>query len=90
MRYLCLLALLFVSPAHAQQVCVSSKGVKEIVAKYKEVLQVQGLTGDNTLLEIYASEDGSFSVFKRYPSGLSCLVESGQGFQLIEVEEPQL
>lgn len=55
---------------------------KEIVARlaerYGETLQSVGLDRNNAMLEVYASEAGSWTILVTNPEGLACLVASGQ------------
>ena len=82
----CLLPLLAAAlPAAAQQQprCAPRAQVLDVIeSRYRESRRAIGLTGSQTVMELYASEaTGSWTLVVTLPSGLSCLVASGQGFE---------
>jgi len=57
--------------------------VERLADVYGERRQAIGLAGDNTVVEVYASdESGSWSITITQPGGPTCLVAAGQNFQL--------
>ena len=73
--------------------CASHTAVVARLADvYGERRQAIGLAGDNTVIEVYASdESGSWSITVTRPGGPTCLVAAGQNFQLeppAPVEDP--
>lgn len=78
------------SPAAAQSNCAPREVVVERLAgEYGEVRRSLGIGSDNTIVEVFASDDtGSWSITVTYTGGLSCLVASGQAFEQLEVQLP--
>jgi len=66
--------------------------VQRLADVYGERRQAIGLAGDDTVIEVYASdESGSWSITITRPGGPTCLVAAGQNFQLedaIIAEDP--
>jgi hypothetical protein len=48
---------------------------------YAEKLAAVGLVNDQTIMEVYVAESGTWTVVLTSPNGVSCLVLSGQGWQ---------
>lgn len=66
--------------AQTQSPCAErNELVLRLEQSYGETLQSMGLHQDNTLLEVYASEDtGTWTILVTRPDGLSCLIAAGQ------------
>ena len=82
---LCLLA----SPAVAQgrQCFPHEAGVERLADKYGEQPIGRGLTKLGTVAELFVSEDGdTWTILQTWPSGRSCLVTSGVGWEQMEFE----
>lgn len=59
--------------------------VSHLVTQYGEIRQSVALGSNNTLVETFASlETGTWTIIVTTPGGPSCLVASGQAFQLEE------
>lgn len=71
--------------------CASHTAVVERLADvYGERRQAIGLAGNDTVVEVYASdESGSWSITITRPGGPTCLVAAGQNFQLEEAVIPE-
>lgn len=71
--------------------CADHTAVVERLADiYGERRQAMGLAGDNTVVEVYASdESGSWSITITRPGGPTCLVAAGQNFRLEEFVVPE-
>lgn len=72
-------------PAYAQvaqeQCAPRERVVEHLAQKYGESLQSLGLAANNAVMEIYASEaTGSWTITVTLPTGLTCLVASGEGY----------
>jgi len=69
--------------AQTQRHCAPRDTVVERLAQaYGETRRSVGLGGDNSLMEVYASdESGSWTITVTTPSGMTCLVASGQSFE---------
>jgi hypothetical protein len=86
-----------VSKAQAQTVrrpqnCGPREAVVARLAKaYGEVRKSRGLGTNNAVVEVFASDKtGSWTITITMPSGLTCLVASGQAFETLAKVEPLL
>ena len=84
-----------ISEADAQTVrrpqnCAPRDAVLTRLAKsYGEVQQSQGLGANNAIIEVFASSTtGSWTITVTMPSGLTCLVASGQAFESLTKAQP--
>ncbi len=50
---------------------------------YAEKLAAVGMVNEQSIMEIYVSDSGTWTVVLTNPAGVSCLVLSGQGWQSI-------
>ena len=74
------------SSAHAQsRNCAQHAMVVERLADgYGESRQSIGIAADNTVVEVFASlETGTWTIVVTQPGGPSCLVASGEAFQML-------
>ena len=64
--------------------------VQRLAEGYGESRQSMGLGANNSVMEVYASEEtGTWTITVTMPSGLMCLVASGQAYEsLAEDLEP--
>lgn len=79
-----LMALAPASPARAQQAAVCGERatiVTRLAERWGESRQSIGLAADNTLVETFASETGSWTITITRPGGPTCLVASGEHYQ---------
>lgn len=61
----------------------------DLSLKFGEQPSSMGLAQDNTVMELYSSADsGTWTITVTLPSGLTCLVASGQNFET--VTQPQV
>ncbi len=76
--------------AQAQRHCAPRDTVVERLAQgYGETRQSVGLGRDNSLVEVYASEEsGSWTITVTLPTGVTCLVASGQSFETLAETQP--
>jgi phosphosulfolactate phosphohydrolase-like enzyme len=74
--------------AAAQSNCAERVMVVERLAeRYGEMRQAIGLGANNSVIEVFANlESGSWTITVTMPNGTTCLVASGQSFELIEGE----
>lgn len=64
--------------------------VARLAEVYGERRQAMGLARDNTVVEVYASdESGSWSITVTKPGGPTCLVAAGENFRLEEALPPE-
>ncbi|MBT8411243.1 MAG: hypothetical protein KJP02_05540 [Octadecabacter sp.] len=81
-----LTALAFASGTHAQSRNCADRDriVDRLASGYGETRQSVGLGSDNTLVEVFASlETGTWTIVITRAGGPSCLVASGQAYQVM-------
>ena len=82
------LASSFALPAAAQSACGKREEiVKIIMNKYKEVPRALAIAGQSNLLEVYASEKGSWTILITQPQGSTCIVAAGQSWEELPVRK---
>lgn len=59
----------------------------ELGDRFQEYKLGGGISVDGTLLELFASTSGTFTVLKTLPAGLSCIVDFGVGWQSVTPPE---
>lgn len=66
-------------PLSAQAACAERASVVQRLADiYGETLQGMGLNQNNTVLEVYASEEtGTWTILVTRPDGIACLIAAG-------------
>ncbi|MBJ3763925.1 hypothetical protein ILP92_14325 [Maribius pontilimi] len=70
-------------PAHARSNCAPRDLVLEkLASEFSESRQSIGLAANNQVVETFAAPSGSWTVIVTAPSGISCIVASGQSFEL--------
>ena len=68
----------------AQHTCMSHEGAdRQLRAHFGEKVLGRGVSSDGTLMEIFMSPKGTFTVIKTTPSGMSCVVDFGDGWQTL-------
>ena len=80
-----------VTPADAQtRACAPRERVIERLAdRYGETRHTIGLAANNAIMETFANlETGTWTIIVTLPSGITCLVASGQAFSLLDEELP--
>lgn len=80
-------------PAQAQQStrnCAAREAVVERLAgRFGETRQSIGLGSGNQVMEVFAnSETGSWTTTVTLPSGMTCLIAAGEGFENLNEELP--
>ncbi len=58
--------------------------VKRLTEQYTETQRFVGLVANNNLMEVYASDTGSWTITISTPQGITCLVASGTGFEAMQ------
>jgi len=92
-KRICTAALVFgaaaiAPPVEAQNLrCLPRETLVETLqANYGEALTGGGLVSPQRILEVWSSEDsGSFTVFFTRPSGISCVVATGENWNSIVI-----
>lgn len=65
--------------------------LNRLADKFGETRQSVGLGSNNVLVETFASsETGTWTITVTMPTGLTCLVASGQAFETAAVDLPQV
>lgn len=70
--------------AHAQQNHCGFRGdvVENLEQKYGETRRSVGLSRNNGVVEVYASENtGTWTIVITLPNGMTCLVAAGEAFE---------
>ncbi len=69
----------------AQRNCAPRATVLEtLAAKYSESRRSAGLAANNHMVEVFASTTtGSWTITATAPTGITCLIASGQGFETL-------
>lgn len=72
----------------AQAACAPrDKAIETLADDFGEVRQSIGLSGNNTIVEVYANlETGSWTILSTNASGLACMVASGAYFSILHEE----
>ena len=72
-------------PAAGQIPCgARAEILAQLADSYHESRRAIGLAANNTLLEIFASEDsGSFTILATVPGGPTCLIAAGEKFEAV-------
>ena len=79
--------IISVLPVAAQGVCATRADMVDVLSgKHKEQLIGRGIAG-RSIVEVFVSEKGSFTVFTTSPEGVSCLVAAGQDWQAEELKK---
>lgn len=83
LRRAAFLAILAAGPASAGPNCAPRDQVVAALAeRYGETRQVAGITGDS-LMEVFASPAGTWTLVISRPDGVSCLVAAGDAIMLL-------
>lgn len=63
--------------------------VERLAAQYGESRQSIGLGSDNSVVEVYASDEtGSWTIVVTRPGGPTCLIAAGQSFEAVDDDLP--
>jgi len=55
--------------------------LQRLAEGYGETRQAIGLGGNNAVVEVFASEAGSWTITVTLPNGVTCLIASGQAYE---------
>ncbi len=86
-----LVAAFAANPAAAQgppagSACTSRDEVLRVLAEnFQEATIGRGLQANGTLLEVYASKSGTWTIVLSWPTGLSCIVSTGDAWMNVAV-----
>jgi hypothetical protein len=74
----------FPTLAQGQNCAPRSAVIERLATKYGETRQSIGLAAQGSVVEVFASiETGSWTITVTMPSGVTCLVASGQSFETL-------
>lgn len=74
------------NPALAQQACGERANfMNKLENSFAEHPIAMGLTDKGAVLEVFASKNGSWTFLVTMPSGLTCVVASGQSWESLKV-----
>jgi hypothetical protein len=91
MKYLALITALAASPAMAQGTCMPHDHMTVFLAdRYEETRQMVALDVQGNMVEIWASEGGSWTITVTAPNGPTCALAGGQNFELVADPMPPL
>lgn len=77
------------APAAAAPQCAPRPQVLEILAdRYGEGRRAIGMAADGSVMEIFASTSGTWSLTVTLPDGRTCLVASGSAFESMDETPP--
>ena len=79
----------FIAPAaSAQPICGSHNTVSDKLKKsYSEAPVSMGLTMGGGIIEVFASEEGTWTMVITQPNGVSCLIAVGQDWEILPKPE---
>ena len=75
-------------PDTAPEITVAPRcrGLKDMIVwlreSFNEIDVAHGLSTDGELLEVFASQEGTFTAVKITPGGYACIVDMGVGWQM--------
>jgi len=74
------LPILLAVPAYAQQCAPRAIVVAGLAANYAETPRLMGISGVQ-MMEVFASDAGTWTITVTSPEGVTCLVASGGSFR---------
>ena len=85
MRKIAALAVLIAaSPAMAQTVCSTrAEFIDRFAHRYAENPVAMGLASNGGVVEVLASEGGSWTLLVTMPNGISCVVAAGENWEAL-------
>jgi hypothetical protein len=74
-------------PAQAQAPC-GNRGeiIKMLAEKYREMPRAMAIAKETSLLEIFTSKSGSWTILVTQPTGPSCIIGAGQSWEDIPLQ----
>ncbi|MEO0426443.1 MAG: hypothetical protein AAF160_03270 [Pseudomonadota bacterium] len=65
------------------------KIIGDLARKYGETRRSYGLARNQGVIEVYASESGSWTILITRPGGIACLMAAGEAYEAEEVAAPE-
>jgi hypothetical protein len=82
-------AILMAGQADAQAVCGShDQIVAQLGEVYKETQQSLGLAANGSVIEVFASEAGTWTILITDTAGQTCMAAAGEAWQTMASAEP--
>ena len=84
LRMIAVLMILAASPALAQNAAPCSERtdfLQHLFKNYKEAPVAMGVTSSGRVLEVIASDNGSWTIIVTMPNGMTCGVVSGESWE---------
>lgn len=78
--------ILATQAAFANQCAPHDQVVAGLATGFDESRRMIGLAGPSQVVEVFASDAGSWTITVTGPDGVTCLVTSGQGFEALAVD----
>lgn len=75
-------------PAHAAECAPHAAIVAGLARNFGETVVAMGLTGQGTMIEVFASEAGTWTIVQTAPMGTACLIASGGAFATVKESLP--
>lgn len=75
---------LMIAPAYAARCNTRPAIIKFLADKYSEAPVKIGITSKGYVLEVLASESGSWTIIITRPNGISCYMASGRAWETIK------
>lgn len=76
------------SPSHAATVCgTRSNFLDKLSSQHRENPVAMGLAANGSMLEVLASNDGTWTILITSPNGTSCVVAVGDNWEALRVNE---
>ncbi|WP_417808484.1 hypothetical protein [Thioclava sp.] len=62
--------------------------IAQLHTRYSETRRAVALAANNSVLEVFAADSGSWTILVTQASGLSCLIASGEAFEAVRDSLP--
>lgn len=75
----------FAFPVFAQNLCGERVDIIDTLQKrYQEIPVSMGLAGNGGIVEVFASQKGSWTILLTRPTGVSCVVSAGEAWESLK------
>jgi len=83
------LILMIATPAQAQMLCGERDAVTQsLTGVHGETLRGIGLAHEGAVVEVWAAEDGAWTITVTLPAGVTCVIGSGEAYQSLDGVAP--
>ncbi|MEX1662026.1 hypothetical protein [uncultured Thioclava sp.] len=62
--------------------------IAQLQSRYLETRRAVALAANNSVVEVFAAESGSWTILVTQASGMSCLIASGEAFEAVRDRLP--